>query len=196
MQREQREKAEEGMTFSERAMEFGRKERYKIVGGSWVLSMVAAFALVGRNPYLTGAQKLVQARVYAQGLTLIVLIATAGFEIAEQRRDAELERQGLAPHHTEDESASQKDLWKEMVAAEEERLNQRDAAVKRQEEKDRREKKHIHARSERQKDQTTRKADEGKEDDDEEGPHPIPGKRGEGKMMKKMSDKPDKSAVP
>ena len=40
-----------------------REERYKIVGASWVASMIAAFALVGRNPYLTGTQKLVQARV-------------------------------------------------------------------------------------------------------------------------------------
>lgn len=39
--------------------------------------------LVGRNPYLSGAQKLVQARVYAQGLTLAVLVATAAFEVGD-----------------------------------------------------------------------------------------------------------------
>ncbi|RMJ20582.1 hypothetical protein PHISP_08548, partial [Aspergillus sp. HF37] len=72
-------------TWTERAMDFGRKERYKIVFGSWVGSMVAAFALVNRNKYLTGQQKIVQARVYAQFLTVGVLIATAAFEIADQR---------------------------------------------------------------------------------------------------------------
>ena len=45
--------------------------------------MGIALALVGRNPYLSGAQKLVQARVYAQGLTLAVLVATAAFEIGD-----------------------------------------------------------------------------------------------------------------
>jgi len=42
--------------------------------------MVIAFALVGRNPTLTGQQKLVQARVYAQGLTLAVLVASFALE--------------------------------------------------------------------------------------------------------------------
>lgn len=45
--------------------------------------MGTAFALVSRNKYLTGAQKLVQARVYAQGLTLAVLVATAAFETSD-----------------------------------------------------------------------------------------------------------------
>ena len=36
---------------------------------------------------MSTAQKLVQARVYAQGLTIAVLIATAAFEISDQRND-------------------------------------------------------------------------------------------------------------
>ena len=48
--------------------------------------MVGSFVLVSRNPGLTGQQKLVQARVYAQGLTLGVLCASAAFEISDQRR--------------------------------------------------------------------------------------------------------------
>lgn len=46
--------------------------------------MAIALGLVGRNPYLSTQQKLVQARVYAQGLTLAVLIATAAFEIGDR----------------------------------------------------------------------------------------------------------------
>lgn len=42
--------------------------------------MAIALGLVGRNPYLSGQQKLVQARVYAQGLTLAVLIASFALE--------------------------------------------------------------------------------------------------------------------
>lgn len=45
--------------------------------------MGAALGIVGRDPYLTGQQKLVQARVYAQGLTLAVLIASFAFETSD-----------------------------------------------------------------------------------------------------------------
>lgn len=65
-------------------MHWGKENRYPIVGISWVASMAIALGLVGRNPYLSTQQKLVQARVYAQGLTLAVLIATAAFEIGDR----------------------------------------------------------------------------------------------------------------
>ena len=48
--------------------------------------MALALTLVGRNPYLSSTQKLVQARVYAQGLTLAVLVATAAFEIGDANK--------------------------------------------------------------------------------------------------------------
>lgn len=65
---------------------WGRENRYPIVTASWVASMGIALGLVGRNPYLTGAQKLVQARVYAQGLTLAVLVASAAFEMGDAKK--------------------------------------------------------------------------------------------------------------
>lgn len=61
------------------------EQRYPIVFGSWAASMVAAFALVSRNKYITGQQKLVQARVYAQGLTLAVLLASFALEGNDMR---------------------------------------------------------------------------------------------------------------
>ena len=48
--------------------------------------MGLALGLVSKSPFST-AQKLVQARVYAQGLTLAVLVATAAFEISDQRNE-------------------------------------------------------------------------------------------------------------
>ena len=47
--------------------------------------MAVAFGLVNRNPYWTAAQKLVQARVYAQGLTLAVLVASFALEGNDMR---------------------------------------------------------------------------------------------------------------
>jgi Hypoxia induced protein conserved region len=70
----------------QRLKDWGRENRYPIVGASWVASMIIALALVGRNPYLTTPQKLVQARVYAQGLTVAVLIATAAFELGDANK--------------------------------------------------------------------------------------------------------------
>jgi hypothetical protein len=69
----------------QRFTDWGRQNRYTIVGVSWLAAMGVALALVGRNRFLTTSQKLVQARVYAQGLTLAVLIATAAFETADAK---------------------------------------------------------------------------------------------------------------
>jgi len=142
-ERQRRDEKRASESFTERAMEFGKKERYKIVGASWVASMLAAFALVNRNKYLTGAQKLVQARVYAQFLTVGVLVASAAFEISDRNnetgryetvkyidpKDPEhkriLERQQeLPPEDSGDE------LWKDMVKAEEDRLKEREQEEK------------------------------------------------------------------
>lgn len=81
-----RAEAKSRQTAYERFMDFGKEHRYQIVGGSWVASMAIALGLVGRSPYLSTQQKLVQARVYAQGLTVAVLIATAIFEVGDQNK--------------------------------------------------------------------------------------------------------------
>lgn len=68
---------------SRRLLEAARSHRYQIVLGAWAASMAIALTIVGRNKYLTTSQKLVQARVYAQGLTLAVLVATAALEVGD-----------------------------------------------------------------------------------------------------------------
>ncbi|KAF9885094.1 hypothetical protein FE257_000734 [Aspergillus nanangensis] len=138
--REQRLRHEEmaQMSFADRAMTWARREKYKIVGVTWVASMIGSFALVGRNPYLSGSQKIVQARVYAQGLTLAVLVASAAFEISDQKKGkgimkpgqggADAKQDGQKPasvNAANEESEQAGDLWKDMVAAEEERLTRK-----------------------------------------------------------------------
>ncbi len=68
----------------ERFMDFGKEYRYPIVGTSWVVGMGVALGIVGRSPYLSTQQKLVQARVYAQTITIAVLCATAVFEVGDR----------------------------------------------------------------------------------------------------------------
>jgi Hypoxia induced protein conserved region len=213
---EERRRAESsGLTWTQRAMAWGREERYKIVGASWLASMVAAFAIVGRNPYLSGQQKLVQARVYAQGLTLTVLIASAAFEMQDSREQKGryetkeyIDEKDHKKHTKQVEREPKSDgdtLWKDMVAQEEERLKERDDAIKQMEERDRKKRK---GQPKKAKKEEKPKEDEKKKDNSEEGGdeeeeeeedyEPVPGKKGEGKMMRKVSDPPNpgKSAVP
>ncbi|RJE25790.1 hypothetical protein PHISCL_01903 [Aspergillus sclerotialis] len=132
--REERLKSAETATLSttDRILAWAKQEKYKIIVGSWALSMVGSFALVGRNPYLTGQQKLVQARVYAQGLTLAVLCASAAFEISDSKKGKGIidgskkkAREAAIEEAAEGGHGHDKDMWKEMVAAEEHRLKQK-----------------------------------------------------------------------
>ncbi|CDM28531.1 hypothetical protein DTO013E5_1016 [Penicillium roqueforti] len=150
--REERLRAEEsrGLSFTDRAAAFARREKYKIITATWLASMVGSFALVGRIPGLSGQQKLVQARVYAQGLTLGVLCASAAFEISDQRRgrgllDAKNKANPSGKPRFEDveedqpthqgASNNEGDLWKDMVAAEEDRLSSKHISLYEHEEK-------------------------------------------------------------
>ncbi|KAI1656868.1 hypothetical protein F4813DRAFT_113818 [Daldinia decipiens] len=118
----------------ERFTTWGRENRYSIVFASWIAAMGVALGIVGRNKYLSTSQKLVQARVYAQGLTLAVLVASAVFETADARSGTgrwetikvldpnDPEHKTLIEKRVHKEEYEGQDLWKDMVAAEERRL--------------------------------------------------------------------------
>ncbi|KAI6083580.1 hypothetical protein F4821DRAFT_191346 [Hypoxylon rubiginosum] len=118
----------------ERFTAYGRENRYQIVFASWVAAMGIALGIVGRNKYITTSQKLVQARVYAQGLTLAVLVASAVFETADAKSGTgrwetvkvidpnDPEHKHLIEKRVHREEYEGQDLWKDMVAAEERRL--------------------------------------------------------------------------
>ncbi|GAA5857397.1 hypothetical protein JCM8547_002259 [Rhodosporidiobolus lusitaniae] len=61
----------------EAVIEWAKENRWTAVGLSWAASMVGSGAYIASSP-LSFAQKLVQARMVAQGLTVAVLIASAG----------------------------------------------------------------------------------------------------------------------
>lgn len=125
--------------------DWGRENRYPIVTASWVASMGTAFGLVSRNPYLTRAQKLVQARVYAQGLTLAVLVATAAFEMGDASKGKgrwetvkildpnDPEHKHIIEKRIHHEAYAGEDLWRDMVAAEERKIKARNEAAKEEE---------------------------------------------------------------
>ncbi|RAL16837.1 HIG1 domain-containing protein [Aspergillus homomorphus CBS 101889] len=117
----------------DRLTAWAKREKYKIVGATWVASMVGSFAMVSRNKFLSSSQKIVQARVYAQGLTLAVLVASAAFEIHDQRKGkgildkAKAEKEEAQKQNSQELASHEEtgDLWKDMVAAEEERLKRK-----------------------------------------------------------------------
>ena len=75
-----------GKTNLQLAREWAEGHRYPIIFAFWVLSMGGSFAMVNRNRYLSGSQKLVQARMYAQGATLAVLLASFYFEASDANK--------------------------------------------------------------------------------------------------------------
>ncbi|KAL9104885.1 MAG: hypothetical protein Q9163_000202 [Psora crenata] len=125
----------------ERFMSWGKENRYSIVGGSWVLSMALALGLTGRNPYLSTQQKLVQARVYAQGLTIAVLIASAAFEIGDRGKGEgrwetvkvldpdDPTHQHMIEKKVHHERYAGEDQWQDMVEAEENKIKAREEAA-------------------------------------------------------------------
>lgn len=109
--------------------------------------MAGALTIVGRNPYLTGQQKLVQARVYAQGLTMAVVIASLAFEGVDSAQGKgrwetvryidpnDPEHKHVIEKQIHHERYAGEDQWRDMVAAEEERIKNRENAVREKQEK-------------------------------------------------------------
>jgi hypothetical protein len=117
--------------------------------------MGAALGIVGRNPYLTGQQKLVQARVYAQGLTMAVVIASLALEGNDSAKGKgrwetvkvldpnDPEHKHVIEKKIHHEKYAGEDQWRDMVEAEEARIKEREAAIKEAEESDRKKGKKV-----------------------------------------------------
>ncbi|EMC96185.1 hypothetical protein BAUCODRAFT_147831 [Baudoinia panamericana UAMH 10762] len=129
----------------ERTMSWLSNNRYGVVFGSWVASMATALGLVGRNPYLSTQQKLVQARVYAQGLTIAVVIISLAFETTDSATGQgrwetvkvldpnDPTHKHMIEKQIHHERYAGEDQWRDMVEAEENRIKEREQAIKERE---------------------------------------------------------------
>jgi len=120
-----------------RARDWAADNRYSIVFTSWLASMGIALAIVRRNPFLSTGQKLVQSRVYAQGLTLAVLLASFGIEANDATKGkgrwetikvldpADPAHKRLIEKRIHHERYEGEDQWMEVIAAEEQREKER-----------------------------------------------------------------------
>lgn len=121
-------RSQSALSPSQRAMKFFNNYRWHFIGGSWVTGMVGSMLLVNRNKYLSTSQKLVQARMYAQGITLAIILLSAGLA-AQDASDNDGEdvilQDPLDPskqmkvHHAHKETYSGENQWEDMVASQE-----------------------------------------------------------------------------
>ncbi|KAI0036035.1 hypothetical protein K488DRAFT_67952 [Vararia minispora EC-137] len=95
----------EGLTGIQRIRQWAIQNQYKVILGSWAASMTLASVIIFRDRHQTTSQKIVQARMWAQGLTIGILIG-AGILTHSQRLEN-------AKHHNEDHS------WRDLLEAEE-----------------------------------------------------------------------------
>lgn len=58
--------------------------KYKIIFSSWLASMYGSWVLVNRDKIMTSTQKLVQARMYAQAITIALLLSTVLLAMKEE----------------------------------------------------------------------------------------------------------------
>ncbi|KAI0723147.1 hypothetical protein C8Q76DRAFT_721782 [Earliella scabrosa] len=102
----------ERLSLGEKASDFVRRHQYGVIVGSWAAAMTGAFGYIMRDPYQSMPQKVVQARVWAQGLTIGIIIA-AGIMTHKQRAQAyEDEDERRVRHLPVDHS------WKDILDAE------------------------------------------------------------------------------
>lgn len=67
--------------------------KYSLIIGAWAASLYGSWKIVNKDKYMTSAQKAVQARVYAQAITVVLLLGTILMSLHEQ----ELKKKEPAP---------------------------------------------------------------------------------------------------
>ncbi|KAK9370868.1 hypothetical protein V1509DRAFT_607310 [Lipomyces kononenkoae] len=72
-------------TVTDEALEYVNNNRFKVFLGAWLASLAGAGYLVSRDKYMTTSQKVVQARMYAQGFTLLLIVGSAGLAMLDDK---------------------------------------------------------------------------------------------------------------
>lgn len=67
--------------------------KYKIITGMWAASLYGSWVLVNKDKIMTTTQKAVQARMYAQFITVALLLASMGLSMYEQNANPNKQKQ-------------------------------------------------------------------------------------------------------
>ncbi|KAF7355792.1 HIG1 domain-containing protein [Mycena sanguinolenta] len=78
----------ERMSTTDKIADWASRHEYSIIIGGWALSLVTAGAIINRNKFQTPAQKIVQARMWAQGLTIGIILTAAGFKTTHNKGES------------------------------------------------------------------------------------------------------------
>lgn len=106
------------LSLSEKIVQGAVNHKYKIIVGAWAASMYGSWVYVDRDPIMSKTQKLVQARMYAQFLTVGLLLGSIGLSMYDEKNH---------PEHYKKEELSD---WEKILKEEEERqLAEKDAVV-------------------------------------------------------------------
>ncbi|PVG03696.1 hypothetical protein CPB86DRAFT_869567 [Serendipita vermifera] len=77
------------MSTLERGKQFVNDHKYSVILSSWAGSMLGAWAIINRDKYMTFSQKIVQVRMWAQGVTIAMIIGTALLSQADRQKARE-----------------------------------------------------------------------------------------------------------
>ena len=84
-QSEQKRKEWESLTTTAKVVTTLSEHKYKIITSIWAASLYASWVIINRDKIMTGAQKAVQARMYAQFITVVLLLASLGLTAYEKK---------------------------------------------------------------------------------------------------------------
>ncbi|CAN6674397.1 respiratory supercomplex factor 2, mitochondrial [Trichomonascus vanleenenianus] len=101
------------LSYSQQLKHYCVENKYKIIMTGWAGSLAGSFWLINRDKYMNRAQKIVQARMYAQGLTVFLLLASMMLTTVSTGEERRL--------HKEMEDQEE---WQKIVALEEKRMEQ------------------------------------------------------------------------
>lgn len=80
------------LSLTQKLREGVSNNRYQIIMGAWAASMWGSWHFVNRDKIMTTAQKAVQARMYAQFLTVGLLLASVGLSVYERKHNPDPEQ--------------------------------------------------------------------------------------------------------
>lgn len=75
------------MPMSDKIVATLSNNQYKLIFSSWMASMYGSWVYVNRDKVMTTPQKLVQARMYAQAITIVLLLSTILLAVKQKEID-------------------------------------------------------------------------------------------------------------
>ncbi|KAJ2929224.1 hypothetical protein H1R20_g7876, partial [Candolleomyces eurysporus] len=108
----------DNMTLSQKIGDWSFRHQYTLIMGGWASSLGIAAAIISRNKYQTYPQKIVQARMWAQGLTVGLLIAAGALTSSSKKE--------FAKEHNLDHS------WRDIIEQQERDRKLEEAALSKQ----------------------------------------------------------------